>query len=188
MEPIHYDGPSIEPGVKRRLRRLDRQLRVTFSPYSLDTFTGYPILMNGMNEDGYYLRGPAKDPAHYLWRKDPCSSHHFFVMSYSVHTGGFGHLQVRHLEGDIARHLSPEHAWRAVKEATDRNLARKAVHHKQYLRDKTVANKDLAWDIVNGKHVTRSAKVMSYSGVGSRLSSYEKGEVRLDNRELGVEE
>jgi hypothetical protein len=188
MEPIKWDGPSIEPGVKRRLKRLDTYLRVTFSPYALDTLTGRPIQMDGYAEDGSYLSGALIDPAHFLWRKDPNSSHHFFVRSYSVHTGGFGHLEVLHLEADVARHRSPSEAWRFLKAATDRNLARKAKVHKDYLSDKVRANQSLALDIAQGRRTDRTAKAVSYPGQTSHTSSHEQSRIVLSNRELGVEE
>jgi len=190
MEPTNWDGKSIEPGVKRRLRRLDRYLRVTYSPYSLDTFTGYPILRDGTmdTETGEVSFGPVLDHANYLWRKDPNSSHHFFVKSYSVYTGGFTHLSVRHLEGDVARHLNPSDAWRLVKERTDRNRLRQASAHKQHLTDKVLANKELALDIAKGKRTDRVAKVVSYAGQRSHTSSSERSRISMENRELGIEE
>jgi hypothetical protein len=153
-------------------------------------FTGYPILRDGTmdTETGEVSFGPVLDPAHYLWRKDPNSSHHFFVRSYSVHTGGFGHLEVLHLEADVARHRTPDEAWRYVKAMTDRNLARRASSHKQHLKDKVVANKDLALDIAQGKRTHRAAKVISYGGQESHRSSDERSRISLSNRELGIEE
>jgi len=187
MEPIRFDGPSVERGVLSRLKRLDRQLRVTFSPYAIDTSTGLPIIMDGYGERGEVLTGPCRDPAFYLWRKDPYSSHHYFVRSYPVQEG-FNHLSVRHLEGDVSRHRTPAEAWRITKAMTERNAARRTAAHKQYLKDKMAANASLGLDIARGKRTTREAKAISYSGMGSHTSSAESRLISLSNRELGVEE
>jgi hypothetical protein len=104
MEPMSWIGASVDTGVLRRLKRLDKNLRVTFSPYALDLFTGRPIVCEGAvdTETGIVHNGPVLDPAHFLWRKDSLCSHHHFVKTYSLLEGGLGHLAVMHLEADLA--------------------------------------------------------------------------------------
>jgi hypothetical protein len=133
------------------------------------------------------MSGAVLDPAHYLWRKDSYSSHHFFVRSYPIEQR-FGHEAVMHLEADIARHRSPTEAWRFMQAMTERNRNRMAKSHKQYLKDKVAANASLGLDIARGKRTSRTATAVSYPGQRSHTSSAETGLISMSNRELGIEE
>jgi hypothetical protein len=191
MEPIRFDGASVDRSVLRRLRRLDKNLRVTFAPVALDTFTGRPILMSGRLDPmtGVILRGPVSDPGFYLWRKDRFSSHHFFVQSYPAGpAGGFGHLEVLKLEMDLARHHSPDALWRIVENSYKTKHARAEAAHKQLMLDKALDNKKLIWDTaVEGKPLHREAKAFSYRGQAKRTSSGEGGLViPRSDRDLGL--
>jgi len=189
MEPRTWMGASVDRSVLRRLRRLDKRLRVTFSPYALDTFTGQLIICENAvdTEAGTVHNGPVVDPAHFLWRK-PDGSHHVFVKSYPLLEGGFTHLSVLHLEGDLARHHTPAEAWRRVSNAAAKTAANKAKAHQNHLKDKVAANAGFGLRALRGEvNWQRDAKTFSYAGASSRLSGAERSIVR-DKRELGIEE
>lgn len=185
--PRNWDGASVDPSVRRRLKRLDPRLRVTFSPYSLDPLTGNPIEMEGFDTDlGVPLRGPCADPSFYLWRKTDTQGW-VLVQVYALAAGGFGHLQVLKLEADLARWHSPEQAWRIVAGKTERMRAAAAQSKKDYLRDKALDNKKLILDAASGDDgfFRRGGKGFSYAGQTSRTSGGEKV-VSRDDRELGL--
>jgi hypothetical protein len=187
MEPKnHAAAPAIEPGVLSRLRRLDRNLRVTWSPLALDVETGRPIEME-LTLDPYtgeWLEGTITDPAYYLWRKDNNSSHHFFVAVYSE----FGHPEVELLETDLARFHDPEEIPKLLRESNAR-LRQLGLRAKRELqRQKRKANKRRIHDLVfEGKGLRRSAKVASYPGAPTRTSSAERAQIEKEAREDGWE-
>lgn len=190
MEPIRMDGPSIDYGVARRLRRLDRQLRLTWSRYALDPFTGIPILAKpGIDPDtGVRYKGEVLDPAHYLWRKQECSSHHFFIRTFEA---PFSHYDVRGLETDLARFHRPEDLGRVLRERYDTDLARKQRAYSGQMQDKVVDSKRLLHDTVTGDRTVnfyREAKGFSYAGQTKRTSGAEHGRVPVDNRILGLDD
>lgn len=186
MEPVRYDGPSIDYGVERRLRRLNPNLKVTWSPYALDHLTGRPIEMSGALDcyTGEFNRGPVKDPGYYLWIKDGTFSTYYLVAIYQK----FGHEEVMHLEADVARHMDHSRVFEFLeargKALRERGLSRKRDAQKQ----KVAANKKRIHDLVfEGKSGVRDAKVSSYKGQTRRLSSNELNRIRMDPREDGWE-
>jgi hypothetical protein len=189
MEPTRFDGPSIDRSVLRRLHRLDRNLRVTFSPWALDTLSGRPIEMDAWDTTtGEGQVGLCHDPAFYLWRKDDASSHHFFVTSYTVQHG-FTHRDVLRLEADLARFHSPKECWRIVKANYDRRREAETRAHRGLMLDKAINNRKLMLDAMQGNvDLRRAPKVFGYSGQAYRRSSAESAGVARSNRELGIEE
>jgi hypothetical protein len=187
MVPVnHAAAPALERGVLNRLKRLDPSLRVTWSPYALNPETGRPIEMSGRvdPESGEQLLGAVRDPAFYLWKKDPGSSHHFFVGV----SPRFGHLEVLRLETDFARFYRPEDILRVVKTAADRRRALDRAAMEQLQRDKIRANRKRIHDLVfEGKRGLRSTKVVSYGGMTRRSSSAERALIEKEAREDGWE-
>jgi hypothetical protein len=186
MEPLrHYDA-SVDSGVLSRLKRLDPQLRVTFSRYALNPDTGRPIEMSGRLDPctGEWLAGVVHDPAFYLWRKDDCSSHHFFVAAYPQ----FGHREVMLLEADLARFERPEDIERIVRERAERRRERQLSSVKGDRQEVRRANRKRIHDLVfEGKSGMREAKVSSYAGQSTRTSSAERQRFLADAKEDGWE-
>jgi hypothetical protein len=189
MEPVGFaDAPAIDRGVLARLRRLDPQLRVTWARYSLDPYTGKVILGSGRldPESGARIAGPVGDPAFYLWRKDECSSHHFFVACFPQ----FGHAEVLRLESDIARFARAQDIGPMLRQRAEEARQRKLAANKQLRADKVVANKSRLHDLVFGENDARrygfrEARAFGYAGQGSHTSSAEGGLVRVDNEKDG---
>jgi hypothetical protein len=186
MEPIRFDGPSIDYGVEKRLRRLNPRLKVTWSPYALDHTTGRPIEMSGALDcyTGKINQGVVKDPAYYLWIKDEAFNTYYLVGIYQK----FGHEEVMHLEADVARHMDRDRVFEFLQERgkalRERGLARKRDLQAQKIR----ANKKRIHDLVfEGKDGVRDAKVSSYKGQTKRTSSGELNRIRKDAREDGWE-
>jgi hypothetical protein len=150
-----------------RLRRLDPQLVLTWSPYSLDPLTSHPIEMAG-NLDPYtgeWLVGPVEDPAYYLWRKDEVSSHHVFVMAFPR----FTNREVLGLERDIARFERPQDIMRIFHERDKARRAKLMGNKRETQTDKIEANEGLIDDLVVGGRNTRpQAKSFSYAGQGKK--------------------
>lgn len=166
-------APSLDRSILARLRRLDPQLVVTWHPYSIDPFVGGTLLTR--------WGAPVPDPSWYLWRRDDNSSHHFLVAIYK----DFGHEQVRKLEADVFRYMSPEEVSRAIRENQSRIHDQKRAAKEQLQRDKIKANAGPIHDLVFGNRPTRrDAKVMSYGGQRNRGS---RGQVDIDPREAGWE-
>ena len=171
--PYHDAGaPSIERGVEARLRRLDSQLVVTWSPYTVDALTGQLVI------DAWTHR-PVYDPGYSVWL---CVDGDYrFVKN----CASFGHREVGALERDVGRHMNPAHVMRAVSERQQRRMkvARDRYHEAQ--RDKVAANKKRIGDLVfDGKTSERQARIFSAPNVGARGTP---GLVRRDSREDGWE-
>lgn len=186
MEPFKSDGNSLDPGVKARLHRLDRQLRAHFSVYALDLVSGRPIEARGNldPETGIRHHGPVVDPAWYLWRKDNLSSHHFFVSQYPR----FTHREVQGLEGDIARFTSVNHLARVLIEREEERNQRRLQAARGFRQDKVEANERRIRDLISGRDTGhRDARAFSYGGQTSRTSTAEQGRVLKDRHADGWE-
>jgi hypothetical protein len=184
--PFHFDGVSIEPSVRKRLRRLDKQLLVTFSPYSLDPHTGQPIeARRGVDpETGERFGGLVHDPAYHLWRKDSYSSHHFYIRAYPQ----FTHREAAALENDIARFVSANHLGRVLREREEEKRAKALAAEKGFRQDKAEANEKRIRRLITGEdRGLRDVKSFSYAGQSSRVSAGEKGVIYKDRRADGWE-
>jgi hypothetical protein len=186
MEPIRFDGPSVDISVERRLRRLNPKLKLTWSPYALDHSTGRPIEMVGMMDPltGERPTGPLKDPAYYLWLKDDSHGTHWLVGIYPH----FGHEQLMHLEADVARHMDHGDVFDLL-QAKAQNLRDRALTRRDdRKRGEREANRKRIHDLVfEGKTGYRDAKVSSYAGQTNRQSSGERKRFLADAREDGWE-
>jgi hypothetical protein len=183
MEPRNWDGPSIDSSILKRLNRLDPQLVVTWSPYSLDVFTSRPIEGSGVLDPytGEYVTGAVKDPAFYLWRKDEYSTHHVFVNTYPR----FTNREVLALERDIARFERPQDIMRLFHERDSALRKRRKASHRAEQRDKIEANDSRINDLVlDGKLGRRQGKMFSYKGQSGRSTP---GDVEVDAKEDGWE-
>jgi hypothetical protein len=186
MRPRNWDGATVDRSVLNRMRRLDRKLLVTFSPYALDPVTGNPIAGDGIDENDNILQGqPIPDPAFYLWRRHDIYGY-VLVCIYPV-SKGFGHLEVLKLESDLARFHTPADAWRIVYDKTERLRQSRIRHESSELRAKALDNKKLMLDAAAGDDgfFRRSGKGFSYAGQTSRTSGGERT-VHKDARELGM--
>jgi hypothetical protein len=183
MEPRTWDGPSVERSVLARMKRLDPQLRVTFSPYALDPMTCTPIEQSGILDPytGEYNTGLVEDPAFYLWRKDECSSHHVFVKAFPRFTD----REVLALERDVARFNRPQDIMRIFHERDTARREKALANKRELQNDKIAANARRIDDLVlGGKTSRRGGRSYGYSGQGSKGSP---GDVEMDPREGGWE-
>jgi len=186
MEPRSWDGASVDRSVLNRLRRLDRRLRVCFSPYALDPLTGRVIEMDGYGEDCERLTGALRDPAYYLWHKS--DRYGWSLVNTTPVTAGFGHIDVLRLESDIARHRSPEEAWRLLHGKRERQRRAQVKSAKNLLTDKAVDNKKLIRDAAAGDDgfFLRQPKAFGYGNQKTRTSSGEGGLIIRSDKELGL--
>lgn len=169
MQPYnHAGGPTIDVSVERRLRRLDRCLFVTWSPWALDPLTGRPIETKGAIDPvtgDVVPAGTIESPEYHLWRRDENSSKVFWVSSYRH----FGHAQVAKLEGDLARFMSPSAMLQKMMEARDRVLRKGREDYEDYHNQLSKANESRIHDLVfAGKSGRRTRKVVSYPGQTNR--------------------
>lgn len=190
MEPYNAsDGPAIDRGVLERMKRLDRNLHVTFSHYAIDYSTGCPVeVIPGPDwEHEPVRRGDAwfvADPAFHLWVRGEDSLYHI-VKSYPAELG-FGQREVLGLEADVMRFMTPT----AFLYEKMRNQARQEEkEHKDYKelrQDIAAENKSIIRDTVGlgDRDYTpnRQAKIVSYAGQGSRATP---GDVRKSDKEAG---
>jgi hypothetical protein len=186
MEPRNWDGATVDRSVRNRLRRLDKNLRVCFSPYALDPLTGRVIEMDGYGENCERLVGALRDPAFYLWHRTDKYGW-ALVQTYPL-ANGFDHLDVLRLESDLARHKSPEEAWRILHGKRERQRRAQIQSEQNRLRDKAIDNKKLIRDAAAGDDgfFRRQPKAFGYSGQRTRTSSGEGGYIIRSDHELGL--
>jgi len=176
MRPYHHAAaPSLPAGVKSRLKRLDPDLFVTWSPWMLDALTGRPI------ETNWGALVPA--PGFYLWRRDRDAGKTYWVSVFER----FGHEQVANLEADLARFMSPDEIIRRVAANRRRNMEAGRKRCEERRADVYAANKSRIVDLMNGMSGRRPPKTYSYPGQQDRRSSMERQEFLRDAREDGWE-
>lgn len=171
-------GPALDWGLEQRLKRLDPRLKITFSSYSIDPQTGWPIL----DEDGK----PIPEPAQHLWCKDRDGSWVHCDM-YLMRDGGFQHINCYYLElnSKLAVSMKPEQIYRLMQERNnlEREIAKRK--HKEKRMDRAKANHRRIGDLVfHGKSGQRQAKPVSYPGQTNRSTP---GMVLKDAKEDGWE-
>lgn len=190
MQPYNStDAPAIDRGVKARLRRLDRDLFLSFSKYAIHPGTGQPLPLRGRMDDGIeqYERRSGDllliAPAWHLWVRDSDGRIHL-VNSYPAESG-FGHREVAALEADAARFMTPSEI---VEIARQRRMERDRKRRQEY-RDRhadiTKANWGRIRDLCNGKSGYRERRIISGPGMGSRGAATER--ILTDAREDGWE-
>lgn len=182
MQPYsHAAAPSLDRGVLSRLRRLDRDLLVTWSPYALDPLSGKPIesVPHVDPIDGWKPGGAVEDPAYYLWLL--CTDGRVRLVGVYQH---FGHLQCAQLEGDVARRFPSHELARRFMEAKARSQERGLVAQRDMQHQKIAANQSRINDLLNGKLSRRQAKIMSAPGLSKRSTP---GEIEMDSKEAGWE-
>jgi hypothetical protein len=186
MEPIRFDGPSIDRTVLRRLKRLSPQLRVTWAPVSIDPRTGAVIQMSGRLDPHYGTRliGTVVDPHFDLWNKDRYSSHHHYIRSYGPR---FGHKEVYDLERDIARQVDAKDMARVLADHEQKSRARDVAHARDYGYQRLKANHKRSMDYLDGKTGHRGAKDFSFAGQTKHTSGGESNLILPDRHEDGWE-
>ena len=180
MIPVnHSSAPAIEPGVRKRLKRLDPDLFLTFTPQSIDPLTGSVVLYRGK---------PVKAPHFLLWVKHSDGSVHF-VNVYAK----FGHEEVGKLERDVARIWAPKDIQRNMREARQKRLTKQRELQAQRHKDKLNANKRKLAEITpvalggEGKTDHRDVKIFGGPGMGN-LSKDTSGKYLFpDGKETGWE-
>lgn len=166
------DAPSLDRGVERRLARLDPNLEVTWSKWSINGLTSQPILHRGR---------PVYDPAYHLWRRDRGTARYHYVRAYLE----FGHNEVYALEADAARTMRPEEIIALNQQLYEDRVAREDAARKQERADMIQANRGRISDLVfDNKLGRRDAKITSFSGQTHRGTP---GQIQMDAKEDGWE-
>lgn len=181
MKPYHdVAAPSIDPGVQRRLKRLDDELFVTWSPWALDVLSGQPIVIKDVPCDpvtGIKPRnGRIHDPRFYLWLN--VLGEVRFVQSFAQ----FGQREVLSLETQLSRFHRPRDIMRLKTEAFKRRQETMRAQHDAKLRDVIEENEPVIRDLLNRKNNPRRDGKIYSSSVGYRGGA---GSVERDSRERG---
>lgn len=187
-------GPSLDIGVEKRLYRMDKNVRVTFSYFAIDMQTSYPMTVNPnatwepaeramlVKHRGEWL---LRAPCYHLWSRRSSDDRWWYVKGYPAEQG-FGHREVAALEADVVRTgMTPSEIVNRAFE----NEARKKEEAKLAYRDERKqllnANKRRIEDLVRwGKSGRRQAKISSYPGQKNRSTP---GEFLSDPKEDGWE-
>lgn len=179
MRPFHDSAaPCLDLGLERRLRSLDPNLLVTYSPWSIDPRDGQPI----EDLDGQ----PVAEPAHHLWIRQPSGKYHHIDL-FPMALGGFGYLNLRYLEANkrATETRSPVDIYRLMQTRNELLRETSARKHREHRQDRAQANKKRIGDLVfNGKSGRRQAKISSYPG---QVRHSTPGDVLRDAREDGWE-
>jgi len=174
VTPFHHSAaPAPDLGVVRRMRRLDPDLFLTWSPFALSGTTGQPL-------SGPTGR-PVRYPQWYLWLRCPDGKTRF-INSFQT----FDHRNVAALESDLARFIAPRQvlARRIMESDARRKRLEEAAQGRRM--DAYAANKSRIRDLfVDGKiHDRRPARAYSAPGVSSRGTP---GDVPTSAKEAGWE-
>ena len=165
-------APSIDPGVLARLRRLDKDLVVTWSPWVVDGLSGQPIIDN-------YTGRPVLDPAYAIWL---CVDGDYRLVKTSK---AFGHQEVEKLERDVGRHLNPADVMRQHTAKHQIKLRKAREDFRDRKQQVVDANAKRIGDLVfEGKTSERQARIFSAPNVGYRGTP---GLIHRDSREDGWE-
>lgn len=172
MKPRSWGGwRTPERGVLARLRRLDRDLSVTWSAYSIDPHTCKVIEWDETGE-------PIEEPMFHLWLHRPMEGY-LWVNAYP----SFGHRQVLALERDVSRFYAPGEILRVIMSAQHERRQRELKAHRELHRDIVKANRRPIEKLLDGRVEMRDGKIFSGAG-GSRGL---RAPVPMDPREAGWE-
>lgn len=170
------DGPTLDQGLQARLKRIDPNLRVTFSQWAIDTATSRPVIYK-------YTGAPIPDPAHHLWIWSSRESRYFHINSFSMSQGGFTHRNAQFLEQDAGRRMKPSALLQQMLKVRDQKREREKAAHDQLQQDKIRENKKRIHDLVfENKQSVRQAKIVSHGGQSNRGL---RGNVEMDAKEAG---
>ena len=157
MRPFHDSIQSIDPGIRDRLRKLDPNLLLTFSQFSLSYETGQPILYRETGQ-------PIVDPCWYLWQRQP-DGRYINVGQFTA-DAGFGHRELANIEKwGWLKDMSPAKVAELFSCGADarRNAKQKEIATRR--EDTRRANKKRIADLMfDGKTGMREAKPISYPG------------------------
>ena len=180
--PIDDGYRTVDPAVLKRLKRLDKDLLVTHSRYSINPFDGCIIEVPPGTIDpvsGEDVSGPVEDPHFYLWIK--CNDGAIRLVQM---TPEFGHKEVAKLEGDLARFMDPGEIVKSIVEKREAYIRKQAEAMQEEKHERTKANAHRAMDLLQGKTGQRDAKVASYPGQKDRSTP---GTILPDAKEDGWE-
>lgn len=180
----------VDPGVLKRLTRLDRELRVTYSNWALNLESSFPIKSKHFSNLGKYI----PEPSFHLWVWCAEYGRYLHVNQYPAEIG-FSHREVHFLEADCARTMTPTQMLALAARNREANAAKAKADHAELREDVHKANKSRIEDMLDlepGRKKTsvgdasgsRDAKIVSYPGQGNRGS---RGRVRKEDREDGWE-
>lgn len=171
------DGPALDVGLERRLRRLDPRLKVTFSHWAIDPQRGQPIedLLTGR---------PILNPAQHLWLKTEAGWKH--INEFPMDQGGFGHINVSFLEIDrwATTAVSEKDLFRKLQGRQEARKELERKRHTDWRQDRAQANKHRMLDLAQGKSGQRQGRMYSYAGQTSRRTP---GTLLSDAKEDGWE-
>ncbi len=180
LEPFNdSSGPSLDHGLELRLAKLDKRLKVTYSPWALDPMTASPIIdaLTGQ---------PIAEPAQHLWFRD-ANGKYRHVEQFLMSEGGFGHLNVSYLEANkrATETYKPGELFRILEQRKLLTQEIERRRHHAHRLDKAQANKKRIADLVfHGKSGRRQAKVSSFPG---QVRHSTPGDILTDAREDGWE-
>jgi hypothetical protein len=167
------DAPSIDAGVLRRLHRLDPNLAVTWSHWEIDPMTSRPVLFRGRE------RIKLQVPAYHVWSRNGSDGRWYYVQSHFQ----FGHREVRALESDCLRSMTPSQILAENRRLYYERNERAKKNRQDERGDIIKENKSRIHDLLfEDKRPYRGGKYSSYAGQGKRTSL---GEVRKDQKEDG---
>ena len=186
----HSDAgaPALDLGVQSRLRRLDPRLRVTWSQWSLDPFSGKPITARRTGERIYA-------PGYTLWIysrgawefvREYCCLREIDGAVVEIHPSlVFGHREVAALEADPARTMSAREILRRESQKKEDAKEKRSNNYDEGRDDFCRANARRMFDLaVDGKSGVRQARIASYPGQSVRSTP---GSFLSDPKEDGWE-
>lgn len=166
-------APTLDVGVRARLRRLDLGLEVTFCSLAVDPLTSRPLI----TDDGGVIRHP-------VWTVWSLGSDG--VYRYVSEHQHFGHEQVARLESDLARAMAPRKIIRSLMERQLEGRQRGIAHAREERAYARKQNRRRINDlVVHGKRGVRAPKIVSYPGQTTRRTP--TAEIPLTDREAGWE-
>lgn len=172
-------APSIEPGVLRRLTRLDPDLAISWSSCLRDPATGARVEVSPTS-DSVAAGQAIHDPHWYLWLRSPDGRVRLVAMY-----PHFGHAEVAALERDCMRQgVRPRDLLAIAVAAREALRAREGNAQWDLTRQKIRANRSRIRDLASGRLSLRQARTVSAPGVGRRGTP---GLIRPDSIEDGWE-
>lgn len=173
------DGPSLDHGLRERLKRLDSRLKLTYSSFAIDPQSGQPI-------HDALTGAPVSEPAHHLWYRQLDGQWHHCDM-FPMDRGGFGYLNMRFLEINkkTTETLKPEQLFHLMEDKRKVKQELEKRGHADYRQQRAKANAKRIGDLVfHGKSGERQARISSYPGQTNHSTP---GTVLSDAREDGWE-
>lgn len=187
------NAPALDKTVLDRLKRLDSNVKLTYSRFVINPMDGSPLAMH-VTADWYDHRPEVVknlvkfgnnqyvlDPAWHLWAWTG-EGRWYLIKSYPA-AQGFGHREVMALEGDAARWMKPSEIVAQAKRLEEEKVARQKAKYAEVRKEVLKENETRIKDYIYGKQDTdRDGKLFSYGGQSHRGST---GKVERDSKEDG---